>query len=360
MKINFVLPFTNPTGGIRVVYEYANHLTEKGHDVVCYVPLFSYKFNNSGLKGLYKRIKSSIGNLYKYNRDQHKQYVKCTIKFIPIISNLYVRKADITIATAWPTAHSINKMRDKAGEKVYFIQHYETWSGPEEDVDASYKLNLHKITIAKWLKELMEEKFNSFNVQIVHNGNDLIIPTDRLKKYNSPLKFLLMYNSLEWKGFKEGIKAFELVREKYPEIKLTIFGSEVSDDVPKYAEFVYNPTRTQLKELYFNSDIYIFPSKFEGWGLTVIEAMACKCAVVGTQVGAMEDFGIHKKTAMISEPNDFKKMADNIEELLCSHELLDEITDNAYNLAIQLDWRAAGDKFEKVIQSYASNQGFEK
>ena len=34
MKINFVIPFKRLSGGIRVVFLYANYLVGKGHDVV--------------------------------------------------------------------------------------------------------------------------------------------------------------------------------------------------------------------------------------------------------------------------------------------------------------------------------------
>ena len=35
MKINFIIPFKRLSGGIRVVYIYANYLVSQGHDVCC-------------------------------------------------------------------------------------------------------------------------------------------------------------------------------------------------------------------------------------------------------------------------------------------------------------------------------------
>ncbi|MCZ2990936.1 hypothetical protein NYY86_22720, partial [Acinetobacter baumannii] len=135
MKINFILPFTYATGGIRVAFEYANRLQEKGHDVVCYAPMLAYKFDNYGVKGNLRRIKSSIGNSIKRRNKVNWFDLNVQIKLVPYIGDTFVRKADAVIATAWPTAYSVYELDKDKGEKFYFVQAYEDWSGPKELVD---------------------------------------------------------------------------------------------------------------------------------------------------------------------------------------------------------------------------------
>ena len=62
MRINFIIPFKRLSGGIRVVFLYANYLTEKGYDVVCYVPMVSYRGKNQN--ALF-RFKASLSNTFK-------------------------------------------------------------------------------------------------------------------------------------------------------------------------------------------------------------------------------------------------------------------------------------------------------
>ncbi|MGG1071849.1 glycosyltransferase family 4 protein [Priestia megaterium] len=351
MKINFVLPFTNPTGGIRVIFEHANRLTDMGHDVVCYVPMVAYKFGSKGFKGFIKRCKSSIGNSIKRRNKVNWINVQANIQLVPFINDRYIRKADATFATAWPTAYSVNKLSAKVGKKFYFIQHYEIWSGSKHEVDNSYKLPLKQITIATWLKELMEKEFESTGISVVVNGNDLKVPKEFVKPLNPKKKVLMMYNSLEWKGFKDGLKAFEIAKKTYPSLELVLFGNEYSDEIPGYAKFIEKPDRNQLKELYKLADLFIFPSKFEGWGLTVIEAMGCKCAVVGTNVGCMDDVGKHKVTAMISTPQDIDAMAKNIVELIANPELTLSISEQAYELVNTFTWENSTKKLISIIRN---------
>ena len=66
MKINFIIPFTGSTGGIRVVYEYCNRLKANGHDVLIYSPMKAYKFNNDySILGRFKTFKATLGNIFK-------------------------------------------------------------------------------------------------------------------------------------------------------------------------------------------------------------------------------------------------------------------------------------------------------
>lgn len=47
MKINFVIPGVSLTGGIMVVFRYAEKLQKRGHEVTLYVPLKALDVKNS-------------------------------------------------------------------------------------------------------------------------------------------------------------------------------------------------------------------------------------------------------------------------------------------------------------------------
>lgn len=90
------------------------------------------------------------------------------------------------------------------------------------------------------------------------------------------------------------MNAFEFARKKVKNLSLELFGMEAPVGMEDYA-FHKSPNVEELRRLYNWADIFIFPSKNEGWGLTPIEAMACGCAVVGTNTGCMIDLGVNEK-----------------------------------------------------------------
>lgn len=349
MKINFVIPFSNLTGGIKVIFEYCNRLKEFGHEINIYVPMKAYKFNNSGISGFFKTLRSSIGNTFIRGKKVKWFNLNCKIKLVPHITDRYIEDADICVATAWPTAYDVEKLCESKGKKVYFIQGYEIWSGNKEEVETSYKLRLNQIVITKSLKNIMNNKFKK-NATIIYNGidkNDMYFDN---KISCKDIVISIMYHELEIKGFKDGVSAIELVREKYPQIRVKAFGTKRGEDIPDYIEFYENPTREELKQIYIDSDIYVFPSRSEGWGLTVIEAMACKCAVAGTNTGAISEIATDYKDCLISEPMDIKALSQNIIKLIENDSLRNDISKNAFDLASRFEWNKSVKKMEEFFR----------
>ncbi len=56
------------------------------------------------------------------------------------------------------------------------------------------------------------------------------------------------------------------------------------------------------------SDIYVAPQRWEGFGLTPLEAMSCGVPVVATRVGAFEDLVVDEKTGFLVPPEDLSQL----------------------------------------------------
>ncbi|MDP1994462.1 MAG: hypothetical protein Q8K40_04365, partial [Ignavibacteria bacterium] len=87
MKITFVIHGLSVSGGVRVVFEYANHLTEKGHQVTLVVPIGPIRDVSSSVtlkEWFLDRVRIIINN-----------HIVCwfpvnaTIKFVPSLSEKY-------------------------------------------------------------------------------------------------------------------------------------------------------------------------------------------------------------------------------------------------------------------------------
>jgi len=271
------------------------------------------------------------------------------------LSEKYIPDGDIVVATAWPTAYYVNNYHKCKGKKVYLIQHYEVWSGPQDEVDKTYKLPFRKIVVSSWLKDLMEKKFQERVEGIAMNGVNLDQFYNPHKEYNEKKRILMYYSNWEWKGAKDGIRAFEIAKKKYPEIQLVMFGMHKGDDVPSYAEFHKRIMREELRRLYCSCDIFLYSSQCEGFGLPPMEAMACKCAVVTTNVGAVSDYAIPGKTALISPPKDPTDLAKNLIDLLNDNKKLRNISMAGYEYIKKFNWEESTKKLEKLFKNLVTN-----
>jgi len=388
MKIAFVLPVLTVGGGIRVVFEYGTQLQRRGYTVFIVYPLippFALRlFKQQGLKNSVKKFLVSL------NRRGFPLKTTATLLEVPLLStrilNRKVPDADVVIATGWETALPVYELAKQKGEKFYFIQHYEifdvwndyaSWEDAEkveadssrlclamadiiprnrslrkvkELVDATYKLPLRKITISNWLKELLEEKFHQIVEGVVANGVDFDRFDCRDKQSTSGAKKVLaMYSPVKWKGAEDSIKAFELVKKRYPDIEFTMYGV-VKGKLPGWIKFYENPSPEMLSKLYCSADIFVSSSWVEGFNLPPIEAMACKCAVVATDVGAVPDYAISGETALVVPPRRHEELAKAIVKFIEDNTLLRTIAENCFNYVKEFTWEKATDKLEAILK----------
>lgn len=85
-----------------------------------------------------------------------------------------------------------------------------------------------------------------------------------------------------------------------------LLGDVAEDDIPKY---------------YAACDIYAMPSRMEGWGLGLMEAMAAGKPAIGTNAGGIPELLRHGKNGLLVEPADIGGLASAIKQLLGSRAL---------------------------------------
>lgn len=347
MKINLIVPFKRLSGGIRVAFLYANYLSLQGNDVVCYMPMISYKGRNQ--TNLF-RIKASISNTFKPERWFDRKF---NLKAVPAIKSLFIRDADVTIATSWQTAYDVDALTNDKGKKVYFVQDYEIFNGDEIEVDGSYQLGLHTITITKQLADFLDSRFH-VKAKVIYNGidNDEFITGD--KTVNSSPVLMMMYHEAEHKGTKQGLEIVKQLKLQYPELQLNLFGRRKAEGIPSYANFIESPSRSKLIEMYRSSDIYLFTSKIEAWGLPVLEAMANKCAVIGFRVGALAEIANNDNCIVVEEFN-FEALKVETEKLFKDNNRLRQIQNNGFSTASKFRWEESYVQFENILIALTSD-----
>ncbi|AWB48184.1 glycosyl transferase family 1 [Gemmobacter aquarius] len=74
-----------------------------------------------------------------------------------------------------------------------------------------------------------------------------------------------------------------------------------------------------IADMYRALDLYVAPQRWEGFGLTPIEAMACGVPVVAADVGTFRSQIVHGETGFIVAPGSASKITDAVEVLLLDH-----------------------------------------
>jgi len=353
LKIAFVLPGTGtiPVGGVKVVYEYANHLARKGHQITVVHPARGSSRDASLLDYLKTGIRCLQFSLRKDFRPDSWFQLDPTVKlvWVPNLSSRWISKGDAVIATAWRTAEWVSDYPADRGRRYYLIQHLETWDGSEERVYATWKAPLKKIVIAKWLLDIAK----GLGEEAVYIPNGLSadefqidIPPDQ----RDPRRIMMLYHHADWKGSADGIGALLRVREIDPEIKVTLFGVPSRPaSLPQWFEYHQQPERSVLRALYNQAAIFLAPSWTEGWPLPPAEAMMCGAAVIATDIGGHREYCLADQTAVLTPPKDPNAMAENLVAVLRDQGRRIRLASAGNEYIQQFTWSRAAGAFEATL-----------
>ncbi len=86
-------------------------------------------------------------------------------------------------------------------------------------------------------------------------------------------------------------------------------------------EFHESVDQEKLMQLYADSDIVVLPSRNEGWGLSLMEAMALQKPVVATRVGGIPELVRDGTDGILVDPGDIRGMASAMSRLLADPDL---------------------------------------
>ena len=354
MKINFVLPGLpwRPVGGFRVVYEYANNLVARGHEVCVIHPAFMKNVKTRLV--LYSKMLKNIGYWYNilFSPEIRWQKVDRRVKI------LYVREpnsrvipaADIVFATAWQTSEYVMDYPQSKGRKFYLVMDFDPWLAPKGKLKFTWNLPFRKIVISKWLKEKVIQ-YGGDNVVWISLG----IAHERfrlIKDINKrPKTISMMYSIFSYKSSKDGIKALEICKSKHPDLKAVIFAPRLNrpEDIPDWINYSGGVPDEKVVDIYNNSSIFVSSSLKEGFCFPAAEAMACGCAVAITDSGGIRDYAIAGVNSLISRPGDSQALAENVLRLLEYDDFRICIAENGYKHIQSFTWKRSTDLLENEI-----------
>ncbi len=346
-SIAFLLPKEKPyaVGGYKVVLEYANRLAADGFKV--YLVYSSSLFWEH--QSLITKLKVIAYHLkmkwQKHTRTELWFQIDSRIKQMRVLTlnERFVVKADCYVATAVQTAIYLNRFSIPNDRKYYLIQGFENFCCSDEIVYETYKYGMHNIAISKWLKRKIENC--GANAVLIPNGFDFnyFRLSDAIES-RSPYRIAFMYHIESLKGCDVAMRAFNIVKDKYPQLRIQTFSAYPRpSDMPEWYDYYNLPDKETINKIYNTSSIYVGASRVEGWGLTVGEAMICGCAVVCTNNDGYLEMATPEFNAVVVPIDDDRELADAIIRVIKDQSLRYRI---AYN-------------GRKTIESFSCDQSYQ-
>ena len=213
---------------------------------------------------------------------------------------------------------------------------------------------------AKLISKIMDYGSSKFdNFIVLTNGNKKDWPKAKnLEVIPNPIPFscegvpdIFMRNKIisvgslsKVKGHDILINAWGKIAHKFPHITLEIYG-EKKDNYHDLISLIHeqklegrviinNPTR-EIKEKYLESRICVLPSRVEGFGMVLIEAMECGVPCIATKCEGPMDIISNGNNGFLININDADDLVNKLAKMLLDEDLLNNLSSNCRITASQ-------------------------
>ena len=111
-----------------------------------------------------------------------------------------------------------------------------------------------------------------------------------------------------------------------------------------------------VNELLDNANIFLIPSKWEGFGLAAVEAMHSSLPIVASDVDGLREVVSNEQTcSLLINPNDIEDIAIKLEKLIISKNLREKLGTNAYHNSLNYNIEKMFEKYMSVYKTIYRN-----
>ena len=339
MKILIISPTQSGIGGIAQHVEgLTKFLKKNGHDVDIISSENTFTIPIKGLKNPSFMISSFLKAKFKKNQD-------------------IVHAHNIPAALA---------MKNTTGKKILslhgiFSQQIDELHGKVTGI-ISAKYEKNALEWADAITVISKEAYDyysklGYKVFQVPNAIDISsIDSKQTRQY--PKQIIFAGRLSREKGIDSLIR---IAKKLENDIHLIILGTgpeeqKINDLIKtqKNIHYLGYKKKEETLSLIQGSDILIQPSLKEGISSTLLEAMACKTAIIASSVGGNSELVENEVNGILVEPQDDDSFVEQITSLLNNEQLRKSFVENALKTVKKYDWNQVGNLYLSIYESIPS------
>lgn len=204
------------------------------------------------------------------------------------------------------------------------------------------------VTISHFAKERVVHHLglDPGRVHVAHLG----VRPEEFKHRNQAREMFLLYPARAWphKNHRALFAAFSILRRRNPSLRLVLTGAGKAQlpPVPDGVEVRGQVGRSTLVALYAKAGALVFPSRYEGFGLPIIEAMSSGCPVAAAAAGSLPE--VAGDAAVLFDPLDVEDMASAVEAAM---DRALELQARGLERAALFSWRSCADAHLQIYRA---------
>lgn len=216
-----------------------------------------------------------------------------------------------------PTVIS-TKHNDNAFRHLFPVQALNRWNATLFNRIICISHHMHRFSLAV-------EKLPANKMEIIHYGININqfqgngVASSSLPVEHRPL-LGIVGRLTHQKGHTTLLYAMQQVVVQYPTVHLVIVGDGelqgeleiLTKELNLHRHVTFIGYQSDAKNLMKEFDIFVHPSRWEGFGLVFLEAMAAGRPIVATRVSAIPEIVLDRETGLLVPPDDAESLAQTI------------------------------------------------
>lgn len=333
MRLLFCLPTSALSGGVKVIFELANQLSEIGQPV----DIFSFAGSPKWFP-----LKANLIEAKDFEAIDMAAYDFVLVSnafMIPMVLPLLSGSRCILFCQDYESFHH-------AGGKTF-----DDFISDSPSFTEIYQLPIPIICISRPVQSLLRERVDreSFYLPMGLNKN---VFAPQARKPPTEFKRVLMVGNylMPYKGMKDGFAGLTKLSAEIP-VQLVLVTQEsrgrgIFDELKFPIELHFCPTEDRMPEIIASCDVYCCTSWYEGLGLPALEAFRCGVPVISTRTYGVLDYGIDEVNLLLARPNDPQDLYEKLRRLLSDDSLAERLRQEGFKSTEQrYDWSTSAQIF---------------
>ncbi|WP_391204299.1 glycosyltransferase family 4 protein [Psychrobacillus sp. L4] len=339
MKIGYIVPHQNLTGGLKMLLTQMEMLKERGHHVTAY-----YR----GMEG--QRALPSWSDVV-VDREV----------IIPPLAPFkqYVEECDVVVAGWFPQLLELKDINTpvfyyEQGHELLFgdVPEYNNFTNIKLYLQSCYKSGIPIATISSFVSRSLMARFD-ISSEVIPIGIDVDVYKPIEKKEDKELLTVLLVGNphLRFKSFNDAIRALQIAWDRGLRFHVKwVCQSPPSVQATFPIETIVHPRQEVLIQYYQEADIFLFTSWYEGYGMPPLEAMSCGTPVITSDCGGVRDYAVSEYNCLLADPGDTEQFANHLERLLKDGELRKALSEKGRETALSLKYENSVSKIEEYMR----------